>query len=475
MSKKTRRPNILWICTDQQRHDTLGCYGNRFVRTPHIDRLASDGILFDRCYSQNPVSAPSRASFLTGRYPRTTRCRQNGQSIPPDERLITKILADQGYTCGLSGKLHLSANHPSVCKSVERRIADGYAEFHWSHGPQQLWPENAYGKWLQAKNVKYGETPCPLSKHVSYGMPSEHHQTTWCIETAMNFIEAHGKDEEPWLFSINMYDPHHPFDPPRDYLERYISMLEDIPLPNAVEGEWESKPVFQQIDHGRFPNLSEQDHKMIRAAYWAMVDHVDAQVGRLIQRLEELGQRDDTLIIFMSDHGEMLGDHGIYYKGPYFYEAAVHVPLIFSWPKFIPTGRRSAALVELTDLAPTLLDAAGLDAVAGMQGQSIWPILTGSAPSDEHRDSVFSEYYNSMPGHRDPAAHCSMVFNGRYKLTRCHGVEPGELYDLEKDPEETTNLWNASTHQSVKVEMLALLCDRMAYTVDPLPPREAVW
>ncbi len=113
------RPNILWICTDQQRYDTLGCYGNAFVKTPFLDRLAAEGVLFEYCYSQSPVCTPSRAAFLTGRYPRTTRCRQNGQSIPTDEVLITRLLAEDGYICGLSGKLHLSVCHPSACPGTE--------------------------------------------------------------------------------------------------------------------------------------------------------------------------------------------------------------------------------------------------------------------------------------------------------------------------------------------------------------------
>jgi len=170
-------PNILWICTDQQRFDTLGCYGNRFVRTPNLDRLAGDGVLFERCYTQNPVCAPSRSCFLTGRYPRTTRCRQNGQSIPADEVLVTRLLAEAGYTCGLSGKLHISACHPMACKTSERRINDGYAEFHWSHDPGASWPTNEYIHWLREKGVQPRRSPFEGSKYVQIGMASEHHQT----------------------------------------------------------------------------------------------------------------------------------------------------------------------------------------------------------------------------------------------------------------------------------------------------------
>src|SRR5690606_30702917 len=169
----------------------------------------------------------------------------------------------------------------------------------------------------------------------------EYHQTTWCAEKAINFIRANADYDYPWLFSVNIFDPHHPFDPPAEYLERYLERLDEIPLPNYVEGELANKPLFQQIDHGQsyntphlhaFTEMSEDEHRYVRAAYWAMIDLIDAQVGRMLDALEETGQLENTIVIFMSDHGEMLGDHGIYLKGPYFYEPAIKVPLIVSMP-----------------------------------------------------------------------------------------------------------------------------------------------
>ena len=140
-------PNILWICTDQQRRDTICALGNPRIRTPNLDRLVAEGVSFTSAYSQSPICTPSRASFLTGRYPRTTRARQNGQKIPEDERLITRMLADVGYDCGLVGKLHLASCH----KKVESRIDDGYRVFHWSHHPAPDWPENEYIQWMEGK------------------------------------------------------------------------------------------------------------------------------------------------------------------------------------------------------------------------------------------------------------------------------------------------------------------------------------
>ena len=479
------RPNILWICSDQQRFDTLGCYGNTFVQTPHIDKLAASGMRFERAYSQSPVCTPSRSSFLTGRYPRTTRCRQNGQSIPEDEVLVTRLLAEAGYICGLSGKLHLSTCNPAGQTGTERRINDGYDEFHWSHHPRPGdWPTNEYIHWLQERGLSYGVTPYDGSRYVQAGMPAEHHQTTWCAEKAINFIETSSDYEHPWLFSVNMFDPHHPFDPPVEYLERYLDILEDIPLPNYKDGELDNKPIFQQIDHqgayhtpGNFAydEMTEKDHRLTTAAYWAMCDLIDVQVGRMLEALERTGQLENTIVIFMSDHGEMLGDHGIYWKGPYFYESAIHVPLIIAHPGKIAANQESAALVELVDLAPTLLEAAGLPVYGGMQGKSLWPMLTGAQPVNQHRDDIYCEYYNAMPWHRDPLPQFTMVRDDRYKIVVAHGLNTGELYDLESDPTETHNLWDDAEYTAVKLAMYQRVCDRMAWTVDPLPHREADW
>jgi arylsulfatase A-like enzyme len=203
--------------------------------------------------------------------------------------------------------------------------------------------------------------------------------------------------------------PHHPFDPAPEYLERYQGRLDAIPLPSYVPGELDGKPEAQRIDHRGaygianyypFADMSANDHRLVRAAYWAMCDQIDEQVGRMMEALDRSGQREQTLIVFMSDHGEMLGDHGLYLKGPYFYEQAVHIPLIIAGPGV--ATRRIGGLVELVDLAPTLLEAAGLPKHPGMQGRPLWPLLTGkttegSEPSQ--REDVYCEISTSRGGH----------------------------------------------------------------------------
>ncbi|MDE0839976.1 MAG: sulfatase-like hydrolase/transferase, partial [Kiritimatiellae bacterium] len=421
--------------------------------------------------------------FLTGRYPRTARNRQNGADIPDTEVLVTRMLADAGYTCGLSGKLHLSACNPAVCKTMERRINDGYSEFHWSHDTGTGWGDhNEYVAWLTEKGATL-ETPThPECEHVCTGMPADRHQTTWCAEKAIDFMKKRADDEKPWLFSVNIFDPHHAFDPPPEYLARYVDDLDAIPLPNYVEGELNNKPPVQKKDHqGAYGNagslahdtMTEHDHRMIRAAYWAMCDLIDDQVGRMLAALDEHGMRENTIVIFNSDHGEMLGDHGIYLKGPYFYDCAVRVPLIMSMPATIK-AQRVQALVELIDLPQTLLDACGIDHHPGMQGKSLWPILTGKSES-HHRDDVYCEYYNAMACHKEPTSQFTMVRTAQHKLVVDHGNNTGELYDLEKDPSENTNLWDDPTYAETKTAMLLRMAHRMAFTVDPLPLRQSYW
>ena len=464
-------PNILWICTDQQRFDTIGALGNQLINTPNIDRLAACGVALTNAFSQSPVCTPSRAAFLTGRYPRTTRCRQNGQMIPADERLIGRILADAGYTCGLSGKLHLSS---CAGGRVEQRIDDGYTTFHWSHHPQPDWPENAYTGWLASKGHTWDDLyGGPATAYVKHGVPAEFHQTTWCAEMAVDFIRQN--QGRPWLFSFNCFDPHHPFDPPAEYLARYNP--DEMPLPKYRPGELDNKPPYQQLDHqwahnepGGFhtAGMTDDDRRQVTAAYYAMIELIDGQVGRMLDALDQTGQLEDTVVVFMSDHGEMLGDHGIYLKGPHFYDEAVRVPLLLSWPGRFKAGLKADALVELVDLVPTLLEAAGVDVPESVQGRSLLPILQGDADPSTHRDAVYSEYYNAWT-HKQ--SYGTMLRTANEKIVVYHGIDAGELYDLDKDPDEFDNLWNDPARAAMKARLLKRAFDASVLTMDPAPPR----
>lgn len=468
---KLPRPNVLWICTDQQRYDTICSLGNPLIRTPNIDGLIRDGVAFTQAYCQSPVCTPSRASFLTGRYPRATRCRQNGQSIPAEERLASRLFADAGYRCGLSGKLHLASCSDG---KVEERIDDGYQYFSWSHHPPPDWPENAYTQWLARHGKTWEELHTTTGNgYVTPGVPAEFHQTTWCAEEAVHFI--HRERNVPWFFSFNCFDPHHPFDPPAEYLSRYLPT--EMPLPKSRTGELENKPHYQQLDAlwahnspGEFHTggMSDIDRQEVCAAYYAMCELIDDQIGRMLAALDESGQRQNTIVIFMSDHGEMLGDHGIYFKGPHFYDEAIHVPLVFSWPETIRQQHRVEGLTELVDILPTLLDLAGLETPARVQGRSLVGHLTGKRDSTDGRRFVYSEYYNSWT-HGD--AYGTMLRSEDHKIVVYHGQATGELYDLGNDPDEFENLWDDQGARSLKMEMIKRCFDASVFSMDPVPLR----
>lgn len=476
------RPNILWICTDQQRFDTLGCNANSFVSTPHLDALSKDAASFTNAFVQSPICMPSRGSFLTGRYPRTTGLRQNGQSIPNTEKPISRLLADAGYHCGLVGKLHLAPSDPKVNETIEKRINDGYEDFSWAGDPQEHWGNHSgYTAFLSDHGVRF-QTPqridCPC---VEIGMPEEFHETEWCAQQAINFIKQAKTKNKPWLYSVNMFAPHHPFNPPEAYLSRYLDKLEDIALPAAMDDDLSKKSAYQNMDsegaYGKtmpyHRNLSDRDHRMIRAAYWAMCDLVDKKVGAILAALEETEQRQNTIVIFMSDHGEMLGDHGLYLKGPYFYDPSIRVPLMIHLPNVIKP-QRIHGLFELVDLVPTLLHACNVPIDGGIQGQSCFDALCkGEEP--QPKESIYCEYYNAMPFHTQPTAQLTMVRTEHYKLIVDHANRTGEMYDLKHDPVERDNLWDSQCLLEIRARLLLHMTHRMAFTVDPLPPRISEW
>lgn len=472
------RPNILWICTDQQRWDTIAALGNAHIRTPNIDRLIAEGVAFTRAYCQTPICTASRASFLTGRYPSTIHVNRNGNAYCPDGvGLITRQLADEGYDCGLAGKLHLSAAHGRV----ERRSDDGYRVFKWSHHPQpeDFWPteQHDYQRWLRDQGVDWDEaigaetvegwTEAAKSRS---GIAAEYHQTTWCATEAIDFMLE--ERDGPWLMSVNPFDPHPPFNPPAAYLRRMD--VDDMPVPLFQPEEMESQLDFSGVDFQTTEPVdpSTYDARRMVAAYYAQIELIDDQVGRMLDALEESGQRENTIVIFTSDHGEMLGDHGLLWKGCRFYEALVHVPLVFSWPARIPQrvwGTHSDALVELTDIAPTLLEALELPIPGSVQGISVLPILSGQASPGTHRDFVRCEYHDALD--RPHASHANMLYDGRYKLVVYHGQRVGELYDLEHDPHEFNNLWDDPPSQNIKHERIKRLFDAVMLATDEGQPR----
>jgi arylsulfatase len=499
-----KHPNILWICTDQQRFDTIQALGNQHIHTPNLDRLAASGVAFANAYCQAPICTPSRASFLTGLYPETEHVLRNGNAWFPErfvKRLIVRILADAGYDCGLVGKLHLS----SCAHQREPHLKDyGYRLIQWSHTPipspgVPLESED-YQRWLHEHGVEwrsaFGARKLPgWPALYNAGISAKYAHSTWCADEAIAFLSE--KLVSPWLMSVNMFSPHPllPWTPKfyasPEYLERMNP--KEMPLPAFRPSDLVTFRALRGVDHQTTTPQNPADYpsRYMVAAYYACVEQVDAQVGRILDALESKGQRDNTIVLFTSDHGEMLGDHGLVFKGCRFYEGAVHVPLIISWPGHFRSGVFSKALVQLTDIVPTLLDAIGTGQPHDLyshvsHGQSLFPILTGSGDLNTHRPFVRSSYHNALHLNNEHGTHGNMIFDGRWKLSVyqpgweiVNGIreaasptsKEGELYDLTEDPHEFLNRWDDPAARRMKNDLIHQLFNALELATDPGQPR----
>jgi len=440
------RPNILWYCTDQQRFDTIGALGNPHVKTPTIDKLVNEGVAFERAYCQSPICTPSRASFLTGMYPSRVHNTRNGNATFPDHPpLITKLIADSGYDCGLIGKFHLT----SAGKRTEPRLDDGYSFWKFSHAPRDDWEEgHDYAEWAKSQGADINAL-----RETEERVPVEVHQTTWATERAIEFIDQ--EREGPWLLSVNIYDPHPPFIPPKAYADEFNP--DDMPGPHFEPSDVEIQARLKDADfQDEVRTPEEHDAKKKQALYYAMIKLIDDQFARLMDHLEKTGQRDNTVIIFTSDHGETLGDHGLMYKGCRFYEGLVRVPLIISWPGKFSKGVRANGLVELLDKAATILDLAQVPLPEYFQGKSLLPVLKGESDPNHIRDFVRSEYFDALAPFftGGTGAFATMHRTDRYKLVVYHSINEGELYDLQEDPWEHKNLWDSAEHQDIRNQLI---------------------
>jgi len=472
-------PNILLISTDQQRYDMVGAAGNPAVSTPHLDRLAAQGALFENCYVQNPVCSPSRASLMTSRYPSVHGLYENGVDIAPGTRVFSKDLAEAGYDCGLVGKFHL---HSCFHGRTEPRLDDGFRVFRWAHDPYPGSSENAYHRWLRATRPELYERAL-VEQGLFDSMPTEAHYSRWIAEETISYLRTDRRPEQPFFFVANFFDPHHGFGAPEEYLRRY----DDVGLPpvNTRDGELEDKPEIQRWTsrHGgggmpSYTDLDDAGLDEVRRAYYAMVSLVDDEVGRILAALEEEGLAESTIVVFTSDHGELLGDHQLLRKGPFLYDCSVKVPLIIRWPGVIAPGTRRSELVQWVDLAPTFLEAAGVERPTTMQGESLLPLLRGE--DVEWRDWALSQYRSSGDP-ANPSAHLTMLRHDRFKLITHHGApstprqRTGELYDLEMDPGELENLWGSTEHREVRLALAERMLDVLAGVEDRRGVQLAPW
>jgi arylsulfatase len=481
------RPNILWYCTDQQRFDTIGALNNPHINTPRLDAFMQQSTTFTHAFCQAPICTPSRSSFLTGSYPGSLGVDGNGNARFPrhlESRLITHRLAHTGYDCGLVGKLHLA----SPAKGQEQRVDDGYRYFHYSHdhkGPEVYGHD--YAEWIRSQgtdpatlmNSYITDTYRDGAKVKTFGglyeptatqdnIPPQLHQTHWCSEKSIEFIDKNRHDNQPWLLSVNPFDPHPPFDAPWEYYQRYD--LDTLPGAHFKDGDLEhqQKLADSGVDFQSQPQHPDawQQHR-IQASYYAMIEQLDHEFGQLLDHLEASGQRDNTIIVFTSDHGEALGDHGLVLKGCRFFEGLVRVPLMISWPGHFQENTVTDALVELVDLVPTFYDLLDMEIPHHVHGRSLTNLLTGQTTA--HRDFVRAEFYGAIDF--SDQTHATMYRDRHWKLNTYHGKNLCELYDLDNDPWEHQDLSEDPAYQDKKWELIQKSFDATVYAHPITPPR----
>jgi arylsulfatase A-like enzyme len=424
------RPNVLLIMTDQQNLNTLRCYGNRVIETPAIDSLAERGVQFENTYVAIPLCMPNRASIWTSMYPHSNGVMFNDDgrevSLPPSLDTIGDVAKGSGYRCGYIGKWHVGN---------EKTPQHGFTDAWWTHlrgSYEQELEERAAFSFASIEAASKLEERLKQRGQV----PFEQAHDTVVTDRAIEFMRTHRS--EPFFAVCSMRAPHDPYTGPfNDYYDPA-----DVLLPPSLAETFKSKPVLQQkgVPRDWFRELAgeregEFDEFRLRqsiARYWGMVRLIDLNVGRLLQALDELQIRRNTIVVFMSDHGDMMGAHRLMSKGNFMYEEAVRVPFILSWPGVIPESIKVTELASTIDVIPTLLELMSLPQPNAMQGRSLrqsWDY------GFNKRDAVFMEMFESY-GLFNP------VFSVRTERWKYNWylADMDELYDLETDPYELENL-----------------------------------
>lgn len=457
MSTDDRRPNIVLVITDQQRHDTIAALGHRHMVTPHLDRMATDGAVFDRAYVTAPSCSPSRASLFTGLYPSGNGVLRNDESWP---RTWVEDLAASGYRCVNVGKMH----------TYPYEAASGFHERHVVENKDRGTPAVPYflDNWDKALHVSGVVKPDRTTLNAlpdyrerlgafEWTLPEHLHADSFVGSLAVRWLDVY-PGQEPFFLQVGFPGPHPPYDAPSRLLELYEDA--EIPAVNRTERELaDMPPQLRSIrrehlehDHDSIVHLEHPTPEQLRRQrqhYYANVSLIDEQVGELIAALERRGVLEDTVVVFTSDHGDALNDHGLSQKWT-MYEPSVHVPAIVWGPRYVRPGRHDG-LISHIDLGATILDLADVAPRPGVAARTLLPALRGD-PTWRGRDVVFSE--QARDGIQRDSEMMTMAFDGRHKLVAFSDAPEGQLFDLAEDPAEQHDLWKAPEHSHVKDRLL---------------------
>jgi arylsulfatase A-like enzyme len=510
------RPNFLFFITDQQRADHLGCYGNELLKTPHIDGIAERGVRFDSFFVANPICMPNRATIMTGRMPALHGVRHNGVPLSLDQTTFVELLRAAGYRTALIGKSHLQnftreeVKFPQVFEPGKRppprELSDAYhgllegpdydneqPEDWLADPPPQVrlpfygfdhvelctWHGDMVGghylPWLRQRDPESLKLWGPKHSEKVDGysapqarrprVPPELYPSSYVAERTVAYLEeqARAHRDEPFFIQCSFPDPHHPFTPPGRYWSLYAP--EDIRLPRSFHAPMDQRPPLARRAHERLAGggadrnwvgihaVHEHEAKQIIALTYGMISLIDDCVGRVLAALARLGLAEDTVLVFTSDHGDWMADHGLIQKGPLHYRGLIRVPFIWADPRARRNASQTAELSGSIDLARTFLDRAGLAPYNGMQGHSLLGIAERGEASRHDGLIVEQATQRPMPGFDRPIRVWSFV-DRDWRITLWPDPRHGELYNLKADPCEMTNLWDDAGSREKRSELV---------------------
>ena len=451
------RPNILIFMTDQEQADVVA--PGHPCPTPFAERLAAEGIRFTQAYTPAAHCCPSRATFMTGLYPSRHGVFNNvctptaiHYGLAEGVTTFSELLREAGYNLTLCGKWHVSVEEDPADRGWEEREVTGTKKTshqrsidQWRQGPANTDDNTRRRGHVQ----RPGWGDFVLYKTLPNGGPKGYEELhdAKVVQAAVDALGELTAQEQPWCLFVGPVGPHDPYNVPQKFVEKI--KLEDVPLPESYDDTLEDKPrIVQRQRRQLWDQLSKEEVRESVAHYWAYCNLEDALFGEVLDALDASGQADNTLVIFLSDHGDYMGAHGLYLKGVAAFREAYHIPCIMRWPKGLAEpGRTVDAFITLADFAPTFLELAGVPVPEGLTGRSLVPFLRGETPTD-WPDAVYSQF-NGV----------ELYYTQRIVATKSHkyvynGFDFDELYDLEKDPLEMVNVVDKPEYQEVKRELV---------------------
>jgi arylsulfatase A-like enzyme len=437
------RPNILFVTADHLRYDTLGHTGDPVIQTPAIDRLAKEGVRFEQLFVQNPVCQPSRATMMTGRYPRHHGVRWNGNRLDENETTLVEFLKRQGYTTASIGKHHIAQERFRAALDVVDAEAIRRNWREQPDGDYTVHDPNPFETYVRARGYEYvtGYALPDFRKRlgaVPSDLPEDCHLDAYVGMKARQYLESADKST-PFFLWLGFYGPHHPYVPSGRFAHMYDPA--HVPPFRRAEGDIAAKPPEYQLyietpDHKYrgFPSTSKQTFREMKAAYYGMVSQLDWQLGLTLDVLDARGLAENTIVVFTSDHGEFLGDHGIPAKAPFLLDCMLHVPCIVRAPGALE-GASFPQLAESVDLFPTIARLTGLEPPEWVQGRDLCPSIRGQGSRDDApQTAIYAEAVDKR-----------CIRSAEWKYIHYPGKPYGELYHLTEDPHELDNLYHQET------------------------------